>query len=65
MRWITAGVLATTPVLAQITGDMHRKAGYSYYGVMDILYIVFFVGLTVLVWLWVAKLWRELRHKRK
>jgi len=60
---ILAGLLAVTPVAAQLTGEFGRKM-YGGSSVGSVLSLIFFIGLTLLVWLWVIKLWRDL-HKKK
>jgi len=65
---ILATILAATTVAAQLTGDWGRATstggmmGGSAFG--GILMMVFWIGLILLVWLWVFKLWKELRHKK-
>ena len=67
---LTAGVLATTAVVAQdISGEFGRQMMYGQMGGGGFFWMLIgtalFLGLTVLVWLWVVKLWRELRQKHK
>jgi uncharacterized membrane protein len=67
---LLAGILAAVSAAAQPTGDWGRAystggmMGGTMYGVGGILMAIFWVGLTLLVWLWVVKLWRELKHKK-
>lgn len=63
-----SSLLAVSTVAAQVTGDWGRYAGkYGGGGSMlhKLLFWVFFLGLIVLVWLWVIKLGRELYQKKK
>lgn len=64
-----AGALAAVSAFAQITGDwgkaMHMGGMSGGTTFSMIIGVVFSIGLTLLVWLWVFKLWRELGHKRK
>ena len=63
VRWILAGTLAALPVMAQVTGEYHRKmSGYGT-SFSSVIVHALFLGLTVLVWLWVCKVWRELKKK--
>jgi len=63
---ILSTILASVAVTAQMTGDIGRRmmyggGGTNFAGVMT---WIFFVGLTLLVWLWVFKLWREMRKRK-
>ena len=63
-------VLAATAVNAQgLGGDFGRPMmdGRMEGGsvLAHLLGGIFFLGLTILVWLWVVKLWREVRQKKK
>ncbi len=65
---ILAGILAATAVAAQ-TGDFGRATmmdggmmgGMAFGG---ILFTIFWIGLVLLVWLWVVKLWKEVRRMK-
>ncbi len=68
---LIAGVLATTSVFAQLTGDWGRtgRAGmmdgmYGGTGLHMILWTIFSIGLILLVWLWVFKLWKEIKRMK-
>lgn len=66
---ILASILAATAVIAQPTGDWMGRAGMmdGYTGGSTfhmILGTLFFVGLVLLVWLWVFKLWKEVRRSK-
>ena len=39
--------------------------GYGYYGFTGLLFSLLLIGLVILVYLWVAKLWREVFRKAK
>jgi len=60
-----SSILAATTVLAQldITGEFGKRMGGA--GGGGFLFGAFAIGVTVLVWLWVIKLWRELGRKRR
>jgi hypothetical protein len=70
MRKILAGLLAISSAAAQPTGDWGRAAmmdnGMGGYGspVHTILWTAFSIGLVLLVWLWVFKLWKEVRRMK-
>lgn len=69
-KYLIAGALAATSVAAQITGEMHRHMAPSpgmqvWWVVGKVLWAAFALGLTLLVWLWVVKLSRELRSKKR
>ncbi len=63
-----SSILATVAVSAQ-TGDFGRAA-YMGDGMMggttagNIISTLLWVGVTLLVWLWVFKLWKDLSKKR-
>jgi len=65
---ILASILAATAVAAQLTGDWGRATSAG--GMMGgstfhmILGTLLFVGLVLLVWLWVFKLWKEVRKSK-
>jgi len=65
---LLSAILATAPVAAQLTGDwgkatqMRGMMGGG--GVWGLIGGALFIGLTVLVWLYVIKTWKEL-HRRK
>ncbi len=51
-------------VQSQLSGDMmHNWAGGGMMGGFGILSTLLALGLVVLVWLWVVKLWREVFGK--
>jgi len=61
-----SSILAATSVLAQsgITGEFgKRMCGGG--GGGGILFSAFAIGVTVLVWLGVIKLWKEVNRKRR
>ena len=72
MKTILAGILAVSSVVAQPTGDWGRAAmmnggmGGSYGGHIfgSILFALFGIGVTLIVWLWAFKLWKEVRHMK-
>lgn len=66
-KMIIAGLLAIPAVFAQITGDYGRAMGmYGGTGATAhaILWILFAIGVTLAVWLWVIKLWKEVRRMK-
>lgn len=64
---IIAGLLAASSVLAQ-TGEYGRAVGTEMVGkgggVQGILMTVLFVGVTIAVWLYAYKLFKEVRHMK-
>lgn len=65
MKKLTFGLMAilgATTVAAQVTGDWGRKM-YSGGGFESILGWALYIGLVLLVWLWVVKLWKEVNKK--
>ena len=69
-KMLIAGALAATSAFAQ-TGEYGRAmhmdgmmGGSGFYTFHMVLGTLLYVGLVVLVWLWVAKLWRELRKRK-
>lgn len=73
----TTGFGGMMPMMGYWTNGLARQKGGSwmpYYGMMDyawgwglngILVTVLLLGLTVAVFLWIVKLWREIHEKRK
>lgn len=65
---LIAGLLSAGSAMAQMTGDYGRATsmggmmGGSTFG--GILMTLFWIGLLLLVWLWVVKLWKEVRHMK-
>jgi len=65
---LIASSLAATTALAQLTGDWGRATSMG--GMMGgtafggVLMLLFWVGLVLLVWLWVFKLWKEVRRMK-
>ncbi len=68
---LLASVIAAVSASAQLTGDWGRVGragmmdgmyGGSVFG--RILFGIFAIGVTLLVWLWVAKLWKEVRRMK-
>jgi len=55
--------LAATAVSAQMTGDFGRQMVNKGLSFNSVLSYALIIGLTLLVWLWVAKLWKELSKK--
>ena len=67
-KMLIAAALAATTVLAQ-TGDFGRAVQMD--GTMmgattfhTVLGTLFFTGLVLLVWLWVFKLWKEVKRMK-
>ena len=60
---LMAGTLAVTSVAAQLTGEFGRRTEHGTSFGHVVMWILF-VGLTVLVWLWVIKLFKELTKKK-
>lgn len=68
-KTLLAGLLAIPAVFAQITGDYGRAMQMGMYGGAEmtaakIIWYVFGIGLTLAVWLWVIKLWKEVRRMK-
>lgn len=38
---------------------------YGYYGFTNVLFLLLLIGLVIIVYLWVAKLWKEVFRKAK
>lgn len=69
MKIALAGILAAASVVAQPTGEFGRAyhtsmMGGTMYGVGSVLMTALWVGVTLLVWLWVVKLWKEVRQMK-
>ena len=71
MKTLLAGILTVGSVAAQPTGDWGRAAmmdggmgGYGGSPVHTILFTALSIGLVLLVWLWVFKLWKEVRRMK-
>jgi hypothetical protein len=68
MKTLLAGILAAATVAAQPTGDWGRAAmmdgSYGGSPVHTILFTALSIGLVLLVWLWVFKLWKEVRRMK-
>ncbi len=71
MKALLAAILAAASVVAQPTGDWGRagRAGmmdgmYGGSALHGILWLIFSIGLILLVWLWVIKLWKEVRRMK-
>ena len=77
-KLLFATLVGATSVAAQITGDMGRgmygKAGKAagtgmmskgglFFSFNHVLMMALFLGLTILVWQWVFKTWRDLKKK--
>ena len=45
-------------------GMGYGMMGYGYWGFLNILYLVLAIGLIILVYLWIIKLWREMPKKK-
>ena len=62
---LLASILAAVSVAAQPTGDFGMmRTMYGGTAFSSLLVTLFWVGLVLLVWLWVFKLWKELKHKK-
>ena len=44
---------------------MMDNYGYSYWSFISLLYAIFLIGLIVLVYLWIIKLWKDVFHHKK
>ncbi|PIN74647.1 hypothetical protein COV18_07185 [Candidatus Woesearchaeota archaeon CG10_big_fil_rev_8_21_14_0_10_37_12] len=58
--------IASTSVFAQLTGEYGRQMmtggrGTGFFGIVGGLLLL---GVTVLVWLWVVKLWKQIQHRK-
>ena len=40
-------------------------SGYGYWTFLNALYLILLIGLIVLVYFWIAKLWKEMHEKKK
>lgn len=40
-------------------------SGYGYWGLLNFLYLVLVIGLVILVYLWIIKLWKQISKKEK
>ncbi len=68
-KMMIAGLLALPMAFAQLTGDYGRAMSMGMYGgagttAHAILWTLFSIGLTIAVWLWVIKLWKEVRRMK-
>ena len=71
-KFLITSILAAASVSAQLTGDhlMGGRASSMGSGMMGgtafggILMTIFWIGLILLVWLWVVKLWKEVRKMK-
>lgn len=45
------------------TGSMMGSWGSSYWNIMNILFIILVVGLIILVYLWIVKVWKGMKNK--
>ncbi|MBW2970096.1 hypothetical protein KY309_01285 [Candidatus Woesearchaeota archaeon] len=70
MKKILAGLLAVGSALAQTTGDWGRAIGTDmmqkpmYSGTHTVIMTIFLIGLTIAVWLWAIKLWKEIKRMK-
>ena len=65
---IFSSLLAASVVAAQITGEFGRKMAYHTSGGVfaSLVKALLGIGVLIIVWLWVIKLWREVfRGKKK
>ena len=68
-KFLITSILAAASVSAQLTGDWGRATSMGS-GMMGgtafggILMTIFWIGLILLVWLWVVKLWKEVRRMK-
>jgi hypothetical protein len=63
---VLASLLAVSTVSADmLTGDWGRRMMYGGGSIWGILSGLFFLGLLLIVWLWVIKLYREVFPKHK
>ena len=40
------------------------NSGFGYWNFLNVLYIILLIGLIILVYLWIAKLWNDIKNKR-
>ena len=59
--YVLMSVLAASLVMAQPTGDWGSMMYGSKGGLVSLLGWALYIGLVLLVWLWVIKLWKELK----
>ena len=63
---LLSGILAASTVTADmITGDWGYRTMNGGSMFWMVLKFAFFIGLLLLVWLWVIKLWREVFKRKK
>lgn len=63
---LLSSILAASPAAAEmLTGDWGRRMMYGGGPLWMLFSSLFFVGLFLLVWLLVIKLWRELYQRKK
>lgn len=68
-KMIIAGLLALPMAFAQITGEYGRAMSMGMYSSTEmtfarIIWCLFGIGITLAVWLWVIKLWKEVRKMK-
>jgi hypothetical protein len=68
-KMLIAGLLALPMAFAQLTGDYGRAVGMGMYGgtemtIARIVWCAFAIGATIAVWLWVIKLWKEVKRMK-
>ncbi|MDP3765957.1 MAG: hypothetical protein Q8R04_05580 [Nanoarchaeota archaeon] len=38
--------------------------GFGYWNFLNVLYVILLIGLIILVWLWIIKLWKSIKNKK-
>ena len=64
---IVSSLLAASAVAAQVTGQFGREMAYHTSGGVfaSLVKALLGIGVLIIVWLWVIKLWREVFRKKK
>jgi hypothetical protein len=53
-----------TPQTTMMQGMMGNwRYGFSYWNLVNILYVILLIGLIILVYLWIVKLWKNTKNK--
>ncbi len=50
-------------IMGMMNGGMWNSNYYAQFNLFGVLYLILLIGLTILVYLWIIKLWRELNKK--
>jgi hypothetical protein len=58
------GMFGSQTAQANMMQGMMGGWSYGYFSFMNILNIILLIGLIILVYLWIVKLWQNIKHKR-